>query len=62
MMLSLDEIKTGLVDRRPKIVAERTGLTIPTICQIRDGKNTNPSLRTMLKLSNYLQGVENDFA
>lgn len=58
-MLSIEEIKNALQDRRPMIVSEKTGLTIPTITGIRDGRNENPTLDTMKRLSDYLQGVSN---
>ena len=55
-MLSIEQIRKLLVDRRPKIVSERTGLQIVTITTIRDGKNTNPRFETVQILSDYLDG------
>ena len=53
-MVELDWIRQGLSDRRPGIVAERTGLHTNTIINIRDGKANNPNLRTLQKLYDYL--------
>lgn len=55
-MLELEWIRHGLMDRRPGIVAERTGLHINTIIKIRDGKETNPKLETLNRLACYLKG------
>ncbi len=55
-MLELDWIRQGLTDRRPGVVAERTGLHINTIIKIRDGKETNPKLETLNRLACYLKG------
>lgn len=59
-MLTLDEIKAQLADRRPGMVANATGLSYPTIQAIRDGKNTNPTLNVVQSLSDYLEGVVKD--
>jgi transcriptional regulator with XRE-family HTH domain len=55
-MVELDWIKAGLSDRRPKIVAEKTGLHVNTIINIRDGRETNPKLETLNRLAAYLKG------
>ena len=57
-MLELDWIRRELVDRRPSMVAEETGLHVNTVKDIRDGKNTNPKLATLNKLSAYLKKGE----
>jgi transcriptional regulator with XRE-family HTH domain len=54
-MMTLDEIVKRLKDRRIDMVCERTGLSRPTVHAIRTGKTTNPSLKTMQALSDYLQ-------
>ena len=56
-MMTLDEIKLQLTDRRIPIVAERTGLAHSTIYAIRDGRSTNPSYTILKALSDYLQGA-----
>lgn len=55
-MMTLEEIRTQLADRRIPIVAERTGLAHSTIYSIRDGRSTNPSYGILKTLSDYLQG------
>ena len=56
-MLTLDEIKRLLADRRLNVVSAATAINRNTLAQIRDGKNENPTLRTMKRLSDYLSGV-----
>lgn len=56
-MLKLDEIKRLLADRRLNVVSAATDINRNTLAQIRDGKNENPTLRTMQRLSDYLSGV-----
>ena len=56
-MLTLDEIKRLLADRRLEIVSSATAVNRNTLAQIRDGKNKNPTLRTMQRLSDYLTGA-----
>lgn len=56
-MMTLDEIKRLLADRRLDIVSSATAVNRNTLAQIRDGKNQNPTLRTMQRLSDYLIGA-----
>lgn len=53
-MLTLDEIKAMLADRRIPIVAERTGLAHSTIYAIRDGRTASPGYSILKTLSDYL--------
>ena len=53
-MLTLQQISTKLKDRRINKVADATGLHRNTITEIRDGIQTNPTLRVMMLLSDYL--------
>lgn len=55
-MMELEWIRQGLSDRRPKIVAERTGLHVNTIINIRDGREANPKFETLNRLACYLKG------
>jgi len=55
-MPDFEWIKAALRDRRPRIVAEKTGLHVNTITDIRDGKNVNPKLDTLNRLAEYLKG------
>lgn len=59
-MLTLEQIKEGLQDRRPGMVSDATGLSYPTIQSIRDGKNINPTMNVVKLLSDYLEGVMKD--
>lgn len=53
-MLTLDEIRAGLADRRVEAVAAATGINRNTIAQIRDGKVADPRYSTLVALSAYL--------
>jgi DNA-binding Xre family transcriptional regulator len=54
-MLTLEEIKNRLQDRRLDVVAEATGLHPNSVARIRDGKNTDPKHSTLAALSAYLE-------
>lgn len=54
MLLELTQIKAALSDRQIAFVAAQTGLHANTLHAIKKGKITNPSLRTMTILSEYL--------
>lgn len=53
-MLTLEQIKDRLNDRRIDIVARRTGLHYNTIKGLRDGTNGNPKHSTISRISQYL--------
>ncbi len=55
-MLTIEEIRERLIDRRLAMIAEVTGIHYATIQAIRNGKVTNPSYETVKALSDYLQG------
>jgi hypothetical protein len=55
-MLTLEQIKEALRDRRPKMVAEATGLHPNTVRDVRDNPKANPTYSVMLALSRYLEG------
>lgn len=55
-MLTIEEIRERLADRRVPIVSERTGVAHSTIYAIRDGRSANPEYNTLKALSDYLQG------
>lgn len=57
IMLTIDEIKNKLQDRRPNIVGDATGLSYGTIAGIRNGINVNPTLKVMQALSEYFEGA-----
>ena len=56
-MMTLDNIKRLLADRRLDIVSAATSVNRTTLAAIRDGKNQNPTLRTMQRLSDYFSGT-----
>lgn len=49
-------IRAQLHDRRISVVAEKTGLSEPTIRAIRDDAGANPTRDTLEKLAAYLRG------
>ena len=53
-MLTLDEIRKRLQDRRLPVVSEATGVHSNTIRVIRDNPWANPTYQVMVKLSDYL--------
>lgn len=55
-MVDFEWIRKALLDRRPGVVAERTGLHVNTIIRIRDGKEKNPKVQTLNVLAAYLIG------
>jgi hypothetical protein len=55
-MLTLEQIRESLKDRRIGKVALATELRPATIIDIREGRTTNPSYETVVKLSAYLEG------
>lgn len=54
-MLTLDQIRQALVDRRPSVVAKAIGVTPRTISYLRDGKTANPGYELVKALSDYLE-------
>lgn len=53
-LLTIEQIRAKLIDRRVSMVSEATGLHYNTIRWIRDNADANPTLDTMKKLSAYL--------
>lgn len=53
--MDIEWIRHALADRRVPIVAERTGLSEPTIRAVRDGLG-NPTLATIERIAAYLKG------
>lgn len=54
-MLTIEEIRERLQDRRLAMVADTTGIHYATLQAIRIGKVTNPSYDTVKALSDYLE-------
>ncbi len=59
-MNEFEWIRAALHDRRIAIVAEKTGLSAPTIRAIRDSQDANPTLATLEKLAAYLKAQGED--
>lgn len=53
-MLTLDQIREALRDRRLAKVAESTGLHYNTIREVRDNPDANPTYKVLKALSDYL--------
>lgn len=54
-MMTLEEVREQLLDRRIDMVADATGLHYSTVCEVRSGKNENPSYKTVKALSDYFE-------
>lgn len=52
-MLTLGQIVAMLQDRKLDVVSAKTGLHRNTLAAIRDGRNSNPTLKTVEALSEY---------
>lgn len=57
-MMTLNEIRSELADRNLAEVARRVGMTRQQLWLIVNGINTNPTLRTLERLSDYLSGKD----
>lgn len=55
-MLTVREIQIALSDRKLTVVAQETGLAYNTVRAIANGTNPNPDYKTVLTLSDYLEG------
>ncbi len=55
-MLTLEEIREKLKDRRLSIVAVATGLSRQAIHNVVTGRTPNPSHETVRRLMEYLEG------
>ena len=58
-ILTLEEVRHALRDRRLIVVAHETNLSYPTIKAILDGRQ-NPKYETVKLLSDYLLGIKSD--
>lgn len=57
-MMTLEQIKQALRDRRPGLVAEATGLHFNTVRDVRDNPDANPTYKVLKALSDYLTNRE----
>ena len=53
-MMTLNQIRAALADRRADKVASATGLHYNTVRDIRDNENANPTWRVLKALNDYL--------
>ena len=54
-MLSLEEIRYKLKDRRLSVVSKEIGVSYPTLLAIYKGEAKNPSYRIIELICNYLE-------
>lgn len=54
-MMTVEQIRTALVDRRLNVVAKATGIHVTTIARIRDGVSLDPKSSVVAALSAYLE-------
>jgi len=54
-MLTLEQIRGQLQDRRLSVVSEKTGLHPNTLRDIRNNADCNPSHRVLAALSQYIK-------
>jgi DNA-binding Xre family transcriptional regulator len=59
-MMTPTQIQAALADRKPKIVAQKTGLSYQTVWRIASGNFSGLNYETVKALSDYLQGSAND--
>ena len=57
-MMTLDQIKAALLDRRIAMVAQATGLHANTVIEVRDSPKANPTYRVLKALSDYLSNQQ----
>ena len=53
-MMTVEQIRRALRDRRPGLVAEATGLHLNTVRKVRDNEDANPTYKVLKALSDYL--------
>lgn len=53
--MTLEQIKKALEDRNLTLVANKIGIHVNTLYNIRDGKS-QPNHHTFIKLQSYLRG------
>ena len=55
-MLTLEQIRQRLQDRRTDAVAQATGLHYNTVRDVRSNPDANPTYKVLKALSDYLEG------
>lgn len=56
-MLTLDQIRTQLQDRRLAIIVKATGLHYNTLREVRDNADANPTYKVVKLLNDYFSGT-----
>lgn len=54
-IVTLQDVRDALSDRRLTKVAEETGLKYQTVMEVANGKRENPTYETFMALVNYLK-------
>jgi transcriptional regulator with XRE-family HTH domain len=58
-MMTLEQIRQALQDRKLTVIADATGLHYNTVIAIKRGEQINPSYETLQKLAAYFEGQSN---
>jgi len=61
-MMTLENIRDALKDRKLSVVARKTGLHYNVVHSFASGRVKNPSYETVIKLTEYIRRGENDTA
>ena len=57
-MMTIEQIRVALKDRRISMVSVSTGLHYNKIKGVRDNEDANPSYKVLKALSDYLEGTK----
>jgi hypothetical protein len=57
-MMTIEQIRLALQDRRISMISAATGLHYNTIRAVRDNEDANPSYKVLKALSDYLEGAK----
>lgn len=59
-MLTIEQIKEKLQDRKISVISEALNISRHTIANIKNGSEVVPSYQTVKALSDYLEGKESE--
>lgn len=54
-MLTLEELRHALKDRRIPLIAQATGLHYNTVADVRDNEDANPTYKVLKALNDYFK-------
>lgn len=57
-MMTLEQIRAALADRRISMVAQATGLHVNTVIEVKNSPQANPTYRVLKALSDYLSNPQ----